>query len=183
MKDESNSGDEPESYSVFTNDEEIKKYVLEYSFKQTIQKQYNNQIFIKGFDEKLVSNYPDFPNEKMESLLKTLQVHSYFDRWVETKVAIKVDYYLNNPLGKMNDIYELAGSIININPETIKSSVRDCKNEIIDLSPEESLTSIFGLNKLNVYDGLSPKYMLRSINRCLKDPRFKVDDINNRNNI
>ena len=38
MKDESNSGDEPESYSVFTNDEEIKKYVLEYSFKQTIQK-------------------------------------------------------------------------------------------------------------------------------------------------
>ena len=34
MKDESDSGDEPESYSVFTNDEEIKKYVLEYSFKQ-----------------------------------------------------------------------------------------------------------------------------------------------------
>ena len=161
----------------------LKNMYLNIHSSKQFKKKYNNQIFIKGFDEKLVSNYPDFPNEKMESLLKTLQVHSYFDRWVETKVAIKVDYYLNNPLGKMNEIYELTGSIININPETIKSSVRDCKNEIIDLSPEESLTSIFGLNKFNVYDGLSPKYMLRSINRCLKDPRFKVDDINNRNNI
>jgi hypothetical protein len=75
----------------------------------------------------------------------------------------------------MYEIYELTGSIININPETIKSSVRDCKNEIIELSPEESLTSIFGLNKLNVYDGLSPKYMFRAINRCLKDPSFKFD--------
>ena len=183
MKDESNSGDEPESYSVFTNDEEIKKYVLEYSFKQEIRKKYNNQTFIKGFDEELVSNFPDFPSKKMEGLLNTLQVHSYLDRWTETETAIEVSYYLNNPFSKMYEIYELTGSIININPETIKSSVRDCKNEIIDLSPEESLTSIFGLNKLNVYDGLSPKYMLRSINRCLKDPRFKVDDINNRNNI
>ena len=59
MKDESNSGDEPESYSVFTNDEEIKKYVLEYSFKQTIQRKYNNQIFIKGFDEEFVVAFND----------------------------------------------------------------------------------------------------------------------------
>ena len=111
----------------------------------------------------------------MEGLLNTLQVHSYLDRWTETETAIEVSYYLNNPFSKMYEIYELTGSIININPETIKSSVRDCKNEIIELSPEESLTSIFGLNKLNVYDGLSPKYMLRSINRCLKDPSFKFD--------
>ena len=177
MENESESGEQPESYSIFTNDEEIKKYVLEYSFKQTIQRKYNNQIFIKGFDEKLFSNFPDFANDKMESLLETLQVHKYFDRWVETKAAVKVDYYLDNPLSKMNEIYELTGSIININPETIKSSVRDCKNEIIELSPEESLTSIFNLNKKNVYDGLSPKYMLRCINRCLKDPGFRVDEI------
>ena len=75
MKDESDSGDEPESYSVFTNDEEIKKYVLEYSFKQEIRKKYNNQTFIKGFDEELISNFPDFPSKKMEGLLNTLQVH------------------------------------------------------------------------------------------------------------
>ena len=171
------SDDESESYSIFTNDKEIKKYVLEYSFKQSIRRKYKNQTFIEGFDEELYNNYPDFPNDKMESLLKTLQVHTYFNRWIETKVAIKVAFYLNNPLGKMNEIYGLTSSIININPETIKSSVRDCKNEIIELSPEESLTSIFNLNKKNVYDGLSPKYMLRCINRCLKDPGFRVDEI------
>lgn len=135
----------------------------------TFEKSKTEDKYLLNQMEKLKEN---FPYIELKNLLLELHSCYYLERTYIFRIVLELSYskFIICESYSLKDIYSEASLLLNKNPNTIKSDVRFCIQDILNNAPEDLLHSIFYINKNELNNQVNPKYF---INRILDYIRIK----------
>ena len=126
-----------------------------------------------------------FPHQQLSKLLLELHSCYYLERtfYLRTVLELTFSRYENEQSYKMENIYKEASIILDKNPNTIKSNVRICIQDIFNNAPETLLHSIFYIEKslssiLNEFSFLncnSTKDLINYLSELTKRDELTID--------